>query len=67
MTEATLVAVCRAHGFEADHLNEAIQAAAELARLGLCQVEAGRITVPEPARLLLRLTAACWGGANWTT
>jgi len=58
--QVDVVAVCRAHGFEADHLNEAIQAAAELARLGLCQVEAGRITVPEPARRLLRLTAACF-------
>jgi oxygen-independent coproporphyrinogen-3 oxidase len=53
-------ALCRAHGVGADGLDAALAAAAPLAALGLCRIDGRSVSIPEPARHLMRVVAACF-------
>ncbi|HEY8616602.1 oxygen-independent coproporphyrinogen III oxidase [Phenylobacterium sp.] len=53
-------AVCLDHGFAADSLDESLRGAAEAAADGLCRVDGRRIVIPEDARRLMRVVAACF-------
>ncbi|MFN7054365.1 oxygen-independent coproporphyrinogen III oxidase [Hyphomonas sp.] len=53
-------AVCAEMGAAPEALDGALDAAAPLARDGLCAVSPGCITVPEEARLFLRTVARCF-------
>lgn len=58
--EVDVAAVCRAHGFDADALDTGVAAAAALEPDGLCAVEGRRLVIPESARRLMRVVAACF-------
>lgn len=53
-------AVCAAHGAPEDALDDAVAAAVALQDEGLCEVAGRRVTVPEPARRLMRVVAAAF-------
>ncbi|MEM5516116.1 oxygen-independent coproporphyrinogen III oxidase [Henriciella sp. AS95] len=53
-------AVCREMGADPHALDDALTRAAPLAAAGLCVIEGTRITVPEPARALMRTVARCF-------
>lgn len=53
-------AVCRARGFAAGALDEAIGAAAVLQPDGLCRVEGRRVSIPAGAWRMMRVVAACF-------
>jgi oxygen-independent coproporphyrinogen-3 oxidase len=53
-------AVCAQFEAPEDALDDAVKAAAALQADGLCVVSGRRIVVPERARLLMRVTAACF-------
>lgn len=53
-------AQCRAHGVESDGLDAALAVAAPLTALGLCRIEGRNLSIPETARHLMRVVAACF-------
>ena len=53
-------ALCHQHGLPPDHLDGALGAAGALATEGLCQIDGRRLSLPEPARRLMRVVAACF-------
>lgn len=53
-------ALCTAHGYRASHCDTALSRVAQLANDGLAAIEGRRVTVPEDARLLVRVVAACF-------
>lgn len=53
-------ALCQVHGREPAALDDGVQAARALAVEGLCAVEDRVLTVPETARRLVRVVAACF-------
>ncbi|MBN8553056.1 MAG: oxygen-independent coproporphyrinogen III oxidase [Caulobacterales bacterium] len=53
-------AQCRAHGFAPNSLDAALALATPLTALGLCRIEGRSIGIPEPARHLMRVVAACF-------
>ncbi|MBX7248626.1 MAG: oxygen-independent coproporphyrinogen III oxidase [Caulobacteraceae bacterium] len=52
--------VCRARGFDAGALDEAVAAAADLEADGLATVRGRTVRVPEAARRMMRVVAACF-------
>jgi len=55
-----VAAVCRDHGFAPDHLDEAVGAATALEPDGLAVVRGRTVRVPEEARRMMRVAAACF-------
>jgi oxygen-independent coproporphyrinogen-3 oxidase len=58
--EVDVAAICDAHGYRADHLDASIAKARELEAEGLCVVTGRKLAVPEAARRLVRVAAACF-------
>lgn len=58
--EVDVAEICGAMGVADDALDEALDAARELQRAGLCQVSGTVVTVPEEARVMLRTVAQCF-------
>lgn len=58
--EADVAAICVDHGYHVDHLDACIAKARELEVDGLCAVADRKLTVPQDARRLVRVTAACF-------
>ena len=57
---ADVGAICRVHGFGEDSLDACLEATRSLEADGLCIVEGRTVTVPEEARRLVRVAAACF-------
>lgn len=55
-----VAAVCLAHGYPADHLDACIADARALEPDGLCRVAGRSLAVPQEARRLVRVAAACF-------
>jgi oxygen-independent coproporphyrinogen III oxidase len=53
-------AVCEAQGYSADALDACIESARQLEADGLCAVQGRKLTVPQNARRLVRVAAACF-------
>jgi oxygen-independent coproporphyrinogen-3 oxidase len=58
--EVDVAAICTANSYPADHLDACIAKARELEADGLCMVAGRRLTVPQEARRLVRVAAACF-------
>lgn len=58
--EVDVAAICTANSYPADHLDACIAKARELEADGLCTVAGRRLTVPQEARRLVRVAAACF-------
>lgn len=65
--EVDVGALCRAHGVPEDGLDSALALAAPLADIGLCRVQGRHITLPERARRLMRVVAACFDSDTLAT
>jgi oxygen-independent coproporphyrinogen-3 oxidase len=55
-----VAAVCREHGLADDHLAESLAATDALALAGLCARDGAVVSIPEPARRLMRVVAAAF-------
>ena len=53
-------AVCAAHGVGAEALDYELAQAAQLGSIGLCSVDGRIVSIPEPARRMMRVVAACF-------
>lgn len=53
-----VAAICRAHGFPEDHLDDCLAANDVLELVGLCARDGAVISIPESARRLMRVVAA---------
>lgn len=53
-------AICRAHGTAPDALDACLAAARDVEADGLCRVESRRVSIPDDARRLMRVVAACF-------
>ena len=58
--EVDAAEICAEMGVPDDRLDDALDAARELERVGLCHVSGTVVTVPEEARILLRTVAQCF-------
>jgi len=55
-----VAALCEAHGLPADYLDACLDDTDALAIAGLCQREGSVVSIPEPARRLMRIVAAAF-------
>lgn len=53
-----VAAICSNHGFAEDHLSVALSATDALQLVGLCVRDGAMVSIPEPARRLMRVVAA---------
>jgi oxygen-independent coproporphyrinogen-3 oxidase len=58
--EADVGAICEAHGFAPGALDESIGSARAAEADGLCEVDGRSLRIPEEARRLMRVIAACF-------
>lgn len=59
-----LAALCRAHGFAPDALDDALERLEVLARDGMVVIDGRHLTVPSMARRFVRHAAACFDAAS---
>jgi oxygen-independent coproporphyrinogen-3 oxidase len=58
--EVDVAAICEAQGYRADYLDACLAKARELEAEGLCVMSGRKLSVPEEARRLVRVAAACF-------
>jgi len=58
--QVDVAALCSSHGFAPDRLDDALAATVPLQSRGLCQIDGRKVILPEPARRLMRVVAACF-------